>query len=235
MGIDKRLLLISNTYAHGGGFLEHVKEEINDFIKSIDSILFIPYALSDRDEQAKLAQVYFVKIHKNLESIHTSNNPKKAVQKAQAIFVGGGNTFRLLKELYDADLVDLLKSRLREGTPYIGSSAGANITSPTIKTTNDMPIVQTPTLDALGIISFQINPHYIDPNPNSKHMGESRELRIHQFHEENDTAVVGLREGAWLRIEGSKIRLGGMNGAKVFQKGEIPKDYKSGINLRLQQ
>lgn len=231
---NKRLLLISNTYAHGNVFLEHVKEEIEDFIKGIDSILFIPYALADRDKYTKLAQAYFKKINKNLESVHTSNDPKKAVQKAQAIFVGGGNTFRLLKELYEADLVDILKSRLKEGIPYIGSSAGANIASPAIKTTNDMPIVQTPTLNALGMISFQINSHYIDHDPNSKHKGESRELRIHQFHEENTATVVGLREGAWLRIEGSRIRLGGMNGAKVFKKGEAPKDYKSGINLRLQ-
>lgn len=230
----KRLLLISNSYTYGNDFLEHAKEEIKDFIKSIDSILFIPYALADRDAYTKIAQAYFKRIHKNLESIHTSNNPKKAVQKAQAIFVGGGNTFRLLKELYEADLVNLLKSKLNEGIPYIGSSAGANIVSPTIKTTNDMPIVQTPTLDALGIVSFQINPHYIDPDPSSKHMGESREQCIHQFHEENDAIVIGLREGAWLRIEGSKIGLGGMSGGKIFKKGETPKDYKSGINLVLQ-
>jgi len=231
--MEKRLLLISNSYVHGGSYLHHAKDEIKDFLKGIDSILFIPYALADKDKYTKLTKDYFTEIHITLSSIYLSKNPKNAVKEAQAIFVGGGNTFRLLKELYLYDLVDLLKQRISQGIPYIGSSAGANIASPTIKTTNDMPIVQTPTLDALNVIDFQINPHYLDPDINSKHMGETRELRIKQFHEENETVVVGLREGAWLRIEGSKVRLGGKNGAKVFKKAKIPKDYISGSELRL--
>ena len=148
-----------------------------------------------------------------LTSIHIAANPAQAVKDTDAIFIGGGNTFRLLKTLYDFDLLGPIRERVADGMPYIGSSAGSNVAAPTIKTTNDMPIVQPPSFDALGLVSFQINPHYLDPDPNSKHMGETREERIRQFLEENDTPVVGLREGAMLRIENGETILRGSTGA----------------------
>lgn len=229
----KRLLLISNSQSYGSGFLEHVKEEIKDFLKDIDSVLFIPYALADKEAYTKKARNSLQDVGLNLESIHKSKDPIKALAEAKAIFAGGGNTFRLLDELYKKGLVDLLKQRVEEGIPYIGSSAGANIASPTIKTTNDMPIVQPSTFNALSLITFQINPHYIDPDPNSKHMGETREKRIQQFHEENEIVVLGLRENTWLRIENSKIILAGKNGARLFVKGKKPKECKAGeIKIR---
>jgi dipeptidase E len=146
------------------------------------------------------------------------------------VFIGGGNTFRLLKALYDHDLLGVIRERVSRGMPYIGSSAGSNIAAPTIRTTNDMPIVQPPSFDALGLVSFQINPHYLDPDPNSTHKGETREERIIQFLEENETPVVGIREGAMLRIENGKTQLRGSTGARIFRRGHepvetVPGDY----------
>ncbi len=166
-----------------------------------------------------------------LSSVHTAADPAQAVNETDAIFIGGGNTFRLLKALYDFDLLDPIRERVAAGMPYIGSSAGSNVAGPTIKTTNDMPIVQPPSFDALGLVSFQINPHYLDPDPNSKHMGETREERILQFLEENDTPVVGLREGAILRIENGETILRGSTGARIFRKGLEPVETLPGAHL----
>ena len=155
----------------------------------------------------------------------------QAPKETDAIFIGGGNTFRLLKTLYDLDLIDVIRERVDAGMPYIGSSAGSNMACPTIKTTNDMPIVQPPSFNALGLISFQINPHYLDPDPNSRHMGETREERIIQFLEENETPVVGLREGAMLRIENGGTILKGSTGARIFRRGFDPVEISPGAKL----
>ena len=162
----------------------------------------------------------------DVESIHQASDKQKAVSNAESIFIGGGNTFRLLKSLYAFDVVDLIRKRADEGMLYMGSSAGSNVAAPTIRTTNDMPIVEPPSLDALGLVSFQINPHYLDPDPNSKHMGETREERIVQFLEENETPVVGLREGAMLRIENGTTTLKGTTGARIFRRGYEPVEVK---------
>jgi dipeptidase E len=166
-----------------------------------------------------------------LSSIHNAANPKDAIEETDAVFIGGGNTFRLLKALYDFDLLGPIRERVQNGMPYIGSSAGSNVAAPTIRTTNDMPIVEPPSFDALGLVSFQINPHYIDPDPNSKHMGETREERIVQFLEENDTPVVGLREGAMLRIEHGEIILRGSTGARIFRKESEPVEILPGAQI----
>ncbi|HEV8204841.1 MAG TPA: dipeptidase PepE, partial [Pyrinomonadaceae bacterium] len=146
-------------------------------------------------------------------------------------FIGGGNTFRLLKTLYEFDLIDVIRERVDAGMPYIGSSAGSNMACPTIRTTNDMPIVQPPSFNALGLVTFQINAHYLDPDPNSKHMGETREERINQFHEENEMPVVGLREGAMLRIENGETILRGSTGARIFRRGLEPIEILPGARL----
>jgi dipeptidase E len=166
-----------------------------------------------------------------LSSIHAAANPVKAVSETEAIFIGGGNTFRLLRALYDQDLLGPIRERVAAGMPYVGSSAGSNVATPTIKTTNDMPIVQPPSFDALGLVSFQINPHFLDPDPNSKHMGETREERLTQFLEENDTPVVGLREGAILRIENGEIALRGSTGARIFRKGMEPVEVAPVVHI----
>ena len=227
----KRVLLISNSTLYGSGYLDHAESEIRSFLGDVKRVLFVPYALFDRDKYAATAQPRFQKMGYELSSIHTAENPVQAVNETDAIFIGGGNTFRLLKSLYDFNLLDPIRNRVASGMPYIGSSAGSNVAAPTIKTTNDMPIVQPPSFNALGLVSFQINPHYLDPAPNSKHMGETREERIRQFLEENDTPVVGLREGAMLRIENGETILRGSTGARIFRKGMQPSEILPGARL----
>jgi dipeptidase E len=227
----KRLLLISNSTLHGGGYLDHAEAEIRSFLGDAKRVLFVPFALFDRNAYAATAQKRFERMGYVLSSIHTAANPAQAVKDTGAIFIGGGNTFRLLKALYDFDLPGPIRERVAEGMPYIGSSAGSNVAAPTIKTTNDMPIVQPPSFDALGLVSFQINPHYLDPDPSSKHMGETREERIRQFLEENDTPVVGLREGAMLRVENGETTLRGSTGARIFRRGVEPVELVSGAQL----
>jgi len=153
------------------------------------------------------------------------------LDETAAIFVGGGNTFRLLDRLYRNDLLEPIRRRVRAGMPYLGASAGTVISGPTIGTTNDMPIVHPPKLASLGFVTFQLNCHYIDADPGSKHMGETREVRLREFHEEHDTPIAGLREGAWLRIENDRIHLGGAAGAKIFIKGRPPSEHAAGADL----
>ena len=226
-----RLLLISNSTLHGSGYLDHAASEISDFLGDAKRVLFVPYALYDMDQYAAQARARFEEMGYGLDSIHATPEPVKAVREAEAMFVGGGNTFRLLKALYDNDLLDAICERARTGMPYIGSSAGSNVAAPTIRTTNDMPIVQPPSFDALGLVRFQINPHYLDADPNSTHKGETREERIVQFLEENETPVVGLREGAMLRIENGKTLLKGSTGARIFRRGQDPVETLPGDYL----
>lgn len=227
--MGKRLLLISNSKAYGGGYLDHVADELVDFLKGIKQVLFVPYASHDRNTYADIAHKRFRKMNIDLESIHRAKDPKHAVESAKAIFIGGGNTFRLLDELYKTRIMDIIRDKVEKGIPYIGVSAGANVTCSTIKTTNDMPIIYPPSFEALNLVPFQINPHYVDVKPNSKHMGETREQRIKEFHEENLETVVGLKEGSWLRIKGNNILLNGE--AKIFMKGKNPREYESGNTL----
>ena len=230
---SKRVLLISNSTLYGSGYLDHAESEIRSFLGAVKRVLFVPYALFDRNKYAANAQQRFQKMGYELTSVHTAADPVAAVKETEAIFIGGGNTFRLLKTLYDVGLIEPIRKRVLSEMPYIGSSAGSNVAAPTIKTTNDMPIVEPPSFNALGLVSFQINPHYLDPDPNSKHMGETREERIIQFLEENDTPVVGLREGAMLRIENRETILRGSSGAKIFRKGMEPLEILPGAQLDL--
>lgn len=227
----KRVLLISNSTLHGSGYLDHAESEIRSFLGAAKRVLFVPYALFNRDKYAATARQRFQKMGYELTPIHTAANPLAAVNEADAVFIGGGNTFRLLTALYEFKLIDAIRDRVSQGMPYLGSSAGSNVAAPTIKTTNDMPIVQPPSFNALGLVSFQINPHYLDPDPNSKHMGETREERIIQFLEENETPVVGLREGAMLRIENGETFLRGSTGARIFRRGMKPLEILPGTRV----
>ena len=228
---DKRVLLISNSTLYGSGYLDHAESEIRDLLGQTKRVLFVPYALYDRDAYAATARDRFQKMGYELTSIHTATNPKQAVLDTEVVFIGGGNTFRLLKALYDFELLDPIRKRVTGGMPYIGSSAGSNVAGPTIKTTKDMPIVQPPSFAALGLVPFQISPHYQDPDPNSTHMGETQEERILQFLEENDTPVAGLREGAMVRIENGCTVLKGSSGARIFRKGLQPVETTPGTEL----
>jgi dipeptidase E len=226
-----RVLLISNSTLYGRGYLDHVEEEIESFLGAAKTVLFVPFALSDRDAYAAQASARFEAMGYTLESVHWMENPPPAIQRADAIFVGGGNTFRLLKALQDLDLLEPIRRRVKNGTPYIGSSAGANVAGPTIKTTKDMPIVQPRSFDSLGLVPFQISPHYLDPDPASTHMGETQEERILQFLEENETPVVAIREGAWLLIENGVVTLRGQTDARIFRRGHAPVEITPGTEI----
>lgn len=228
---NQRVLLISNSNLYGSGYLDHAETEIRDFLGSVKRVLFVPFALYDRDAYASMAEGRFQRMGCELTSIHTASDAHQAINEADAIFIGGGNTFRLLKALYDFDLLEAIRQRVAEGVRFIGSSAGSNVAGPTIKTTNDMPIVQPPSFEALGLVGFQISPHYLDPDPKSKHMGETQEERILQFHEENETPVAGLREGAMVRVEDGVTLLKGTAGARIFRKGQEPFETLPGAQL----
>jgi dipeptidase E len=227
----KRVLLISNSTLYGSSYLDHAESEIRDFLGNVKNILFVPFAFYNRDAYASMARERFQKMNYDLTSIHTIADMSQAMKKADAIFIGGGNTFRLLKALYDFDLLHSIRRRVHEGLPYIGSSAGAIVAGPTIKTTKDMPVVQPASFDSLGLVSFQISPHYLDSDPNSTHMGETQEERINQFLEENDAPVVGLREGTMLLVENDAITLKGTTDARIFRRGHGPSEVEPGSRL----
>ena len=231
LAAGSRLLLISNSTLHGSGYLDHAERQIRDFLAGAPPVLFVPFALFDRDAYAERARRRFETMGLSLVGIQRAADPRRAVLEAKALFIGGGNTFRLLKTLQDLSLLEPIRRRVAEGMPYIGSSAGSVVSSPTIRTTNDMPIVEPSSLEALGLVSFQINAHYLDPDPASTHMGETREERLRQFHEENTTPVVGLREGTMLWIEGDSVRLLGVAPARIFRRGQDPVEVPPGSSL----
>ena len=221
----KRLLLASTSTVYGGTYLSYLQEELTDFFAEIDEILFIPYARPSgitHDEYTAIAQQGFEKIQKRIVGLHTFADPKAALAQAKAIFTGGGNTFLLVTRLYELGLMPILREVVAGGTPYMGTSAGSNIAGQTMQTTNDMPIIYPPSFQTLGAVSFNINPHYLDPDPHSKHKGETRETRIKEFHKFNDIPVIGLREGSWLRITDDQIELKGNLTARVFLKDQPP-------------
>jgi dipeptidase E len=228
----RRLLLLSNSTNHGQAYLDHAMPEVRALLVGVKRLLFVPFALHDRAAYAAKARARLVSEGIEVEALTADESGRRAVQSAEAVFVGGGNTFRLLKTLQDAALLEPLRARALAGLPYLGASAGINIACPTIKTTNDMPIVQPARFEALGLVPFQINPHYLDADPESRHMGETREDRIREFLEENDVAVVGLREGAWLRMEGQDGQVGGASAARVFRRGRAPEELAPGASLK---
>ena len=229
--MPRRLLLISNSTNHGQGYLDHVISEIDDLLGPIRRLVFVPFALKDRQAYGAKAAERLNAIGVEVSTLTADGAGRRLAGEAEAVFTGGGNTFRLLKTLQDSRLLAILRERALAGMPYIGSSAGTNIAAPTIRTTNDMPIVQPASFEALGLVPFQINPHYLDPEPNSTHMGETREQRIKEFHEENATPVVGIREGAWIRVEGDRAELGGSRGARIFRRDQEPEERRTGESL----
>lgn len=229
--MQRRLLLLSSSRVHGSGYLEYCADQLRGFLGGPCKVLFVPYALKDHDGYAATAAEAFKKIDCGLESVHRSSDPASAAAEAEAVFVGGGNTFRLLDTLYRTGLLVALRERAGKGTPYMGASAGSNVACLNIKTTNDMPIVQPPSFEALALVPFNLNPHYVDPDPSSTHMGETRETRIREFHEENDAPVLGLREGGLLRVEGDAMTLLGGRGARLFRRAEDPRELEPGADL----
>lgn len=226
--MTRRLLLLSNSKNYGEGYLEHASDAMRDFLGSIERpAVFLPYAAVtvSFDDYTRWVRESFSRIGCALRSVHEVSDPSTAIAEAGAIVVGGGNTFRLLHHMYQLRIVDVIRQRVDLGVPYIGWSAGSNVACPTIKTTNDMPIILPPTLDALGLVPFQLNPHFLDAHPEG-HQGETREQRLQEFIELNpDVNVVGLREGSILRIDGGSIVLLGNLTARLFRRGQPPREY----------
>ncbi|HYC61632.1 MAG TPA: dipeptidase PepE [Thermoanaerobaculia bacterium] len=218
-----RLLLISSSVVHGYGFLDHAEPELRRVLAGVSTVAFVPFAHQDHDAYTSRVRERLAAMELDVSQVRSHDD----VEQAEAIFIGGGNTFRLLKELYERELLDTVRARVRAGVPYIGSSAGTNVATPSIRTTNDMPIVYPPSFDALGLVPFQINPHYLDPDPSSTHKGETREERIREFHEENTTPVIGLREGSMLEVNDGVITLLGAQTARLFRRGQEPEEIRN--------
>lgn len=226
----KNLILASTSTLHGQEYLEYLLPELNSHFSACNEILFIPFARPggiSHEEYTALASKAFEKIGKKVKGIHEFEDAAEAVAKAEGIFTGGGNTFLLVQQLYMHELLAPLQNAIFEGTPYLGTSAGTNIGGLTMKTTNDMPIVYPPSFKTLGFVPFNINPHYLDPDPNSTHKGETRETRIKEFHQFNTQPVVGLREGSWLEVKGNDIKLKGKLSARIFETGKEPYELET--------
>ncbi|RAK24270.1 dipeptidase E [Flavobacterium aquaticum] len=221
----KNIIIASTSTLHGGEYLDYLLPELQLFFSNVKELLFIPYARPSgisHDDYTKKVGEAFTKINIKVKGIHEFENPTEAVEKAEGIFTGGGNTFLLVSQLYKNNVIDTLERVVKNGTPYLGTSAGSNICGLTMSTTNDMPIMYPPSFRTLGFVSFNINPHYLDPIEGSTHMGETRETRINEFHHFNPQSVVGLREGSWLAVKGDSVKLKGTLTARIFKRNETP-------------
>ena len=219
-----RLLLISSTIVHGYGYLDYDEAHVRRLLGDRKRLALIPFAQFDHDALTRRVADRLAPLGVTVTLVREAQD----LADAEAIFTSGGNTFRLLKALYERNLLEVIRERVKSGVPYIGSSAGTNITAPTIRTTNDMPIVFPPSFDALGFVPFQINPHYLDPDPNSTHQGETREQRLLEYLQENERPVVGLREASSLWVEDGNITLLGEKTARVFRRDADPEEVPPG-------
>jgi len=230
----KRALLASTSTLHGQDYLAYLLPEISELFQKCKEIIFIPYARPggiSHENYTDLVKKTFKDASFKVKGLHEFKDPKKALSQAEGFFIGGGNTFMLVDKLYRNDLMELLREKILNGTPYLGTSAGTNICGLTMQTTNDMPIVYPPSFKTLGIVPFNLNPHYLDPDKNSTHKGETRETRIAEFHNINTYPVVGLREGSWLEVKAEKIILRGSLTARIFKAGEEPYELEPNSNL----
>ncbi|MEO0037129.1 MAG: Peptidase [Bacteroidota bacterium] len=230
----KNLIIASTSTIHGGNYLDYLLPVLENHFANCDTLLFIPYARPGgitEEAYTKNVSTAFAKINKKVVGLHTFSNPVEAITSAQGIFTGGGNTFLLVTQLYQNKVMEALSKAIANGTPYLGTSAGSNITGISMQTTNDMPIIYPPSFATLGAIPFNLNPHYLDPDTTSKHMGETRETRIKEFHSFNDIPVLGLREGSWLDVKGDTILLKGQLTARWFTQTQEPTELDPETNL----
>ena len=230
----KKALIASTSTVFGGTFLDYLMPTLKEHFASVSNLVFIPFARPggiSHDEYTEKVKPFFKQLNIEVKGIHQFENPIEAIQNAEAIFTGGGNTFVLVDMLYKYNLLDAIQKAVENGTPYLGTSAGSNICGLTMNTTNDMPIVYPPSFRTLGLFSFNLNPHYLDPIEGLQHMGETRETRIKEFHQYNPQSVLGLREGSWLEVLGNKITLKGDLPARLFQQGKEPIEIETGTDL----
>jgi len=230
----KNILLASTSALFGEDYLAYLKPSIADLFSGADEIIFVPFArpggISHDDYTKKVADAFSV-INIRVIGLHTFEDTAAVVRKAKGFFTGGGNTFLLVKTLHELDLMNVLKEAVEKGAPYLGTSAGSNIGGLTMHTTNDMPIVLPPSLNTMGLVPFNLNPHYLDPYPNSKHNGETRETRIKEFHTQNSMPVIGLREGSWIRVQGETITTEGLFSSRIFEQGRDAYEVAPGNQL----
>jgi dipeptidase E len=230
----KNCIIASTSTLYGGNYLDYLLPELKLHFQNCKSILFIPYAQPSGlsyDDYTNRVAVAFAELNIDVKGIHEFEDPKAAIEQAEGIFTGGGNTFLLVFQLFKNKVMDALAETIKKGTPYLGSSAGSNICGLTMQTTNDMPIIYPPSFQTLGIVPFNINPHYLDADLQLKHNGETREMRIKEFHFLNSPPVIGLREGSWLEVKGDKITLKGGLYARLFQKNSAPEEIESESDL----
>lgn len=230
----KDLIIASTSTLHGGGYLEYILPTLKTHFENCKSIVFIPYARPGgitHDDYTNKVKSAFSKLDIEVKGVHEFDDPIKAIKEAQGIFTGGGNTFLLVFQLYKNKVMEVLSQTLRNGTPYLGTSAGSNITGLTMQTTNDMPIIYPPSFQTLGLIPFNLNPHFLDADAQSKHMGETRETRIKEFHAFNSVPVLGLREGSWLEVKGDHIILRGELPARLFLQNKEPQELECSSDL----
>jgi dipeptidase E len=225
------LLLLSNSVSPGMAFLEHARGVIGELVPPGSRLLFLPYASADLDRYGRVMTDALAPLGIAVLSAHVLTDPAAELTACDAVFCGGGNSFRLLRTLQRTGLIPALRERVAAGMPYLGASAGTNMACPTLRTTNDMPVVQPDSFAAIGLIPFQINPHYLDPDPASTHQGETRPQRIAEFLEENDVPVLGLREGSWLRVSGRAAAVGGTAGARLFSRGQDARELAPGTDV----
>ncbi len=221
----KNLIVASTSTIHGGSYLSYLLDDISALFAHTSEVIFIPYARPGGISHVAYTQIAaeaFSKINIKIIGIHTFSDPIKALQDAKGVFVGGGNTFVLVTQLYKLNVLPILRERIFNGLAYLGTSAGSNICGITINNTNDMPIVYPPSFKTLGVIPFNVNPHYLDPDPTSTHMGETRETRIKEFHTQSTIPVVGIREGSYIRVKENKCFLKGPHSARIFESGKSP-------------
>ena len=227
-------ILASTSTLHNQEYLEYLIPHLPELFKNVEEVLFIPYArpggISHKEYTAKAAEA-FSKAGIKVKGINEFKDPVEAVKNAQGIFTGGGNTFLLVSELYRNKVMNVIKEVVKAGVPYMGTSAGTNIGGLSMQTTNDMPIVYPPSFQTLGLVPFNINPHYLDPDPTTTHKGETRETRIKEFHGLNSQPVVGLREGSWLELKDNKVTLKGDLPARLFEKDKVPFEIETGTDL----
>jgi dipeptidase E len=227
----RRLLLLSNSTNHGEGYLDHAMPAIRELLSGARRLAFVPFALRDQQGYTARARARFAAEGVEVAGVTADARGRDVIEEADAVFVGGGNTFRLLDLLQRSGVLEAVRRRALGGVPYLGASAGTNVAAPTLKTTNDMPIVQPARFEALGLVPFQINPHYLDPDSSTTHMGETREERIREFLEENDAAVLGLREGSWLEVRGARGWVRGRRAARLFRRGSEPVERPPGAPI----
>ena len=230
----KNIIIASTSTLHESGYLEYLLPELSVHFKNCKTILFIPYARPSgitHEEYTEKAALAFAKINIAVKGINEYENPIDALQNAEGIFTGGGNTFLLVTQLYKNNVISTLSDVIKKGTPYLGTSAGSVICGLSMQNTNDMPIIYPPSFQTLGLIPFNINAHYLDPDTQSKHMGETRETRIKEFHSFNTIPVLGLREGSWLDVKGESITLKGNLKARLFKQNQIAIEIQTGSDL----